>query len=200
MLVISSDPPVSGVLYSRSHKFECRQKIGQNKMKCGAEVDPSTGFPPIARRSATILILGSLPSERSLLAGQYYAHPQNTFWRIMRDLTGAEGAYEQRCAALVDHGIALWDVLLHSARPGSMDADIDLKTAKSNDFDEFLATHRRIALICFNGKKAAQLFQHLVVLNNARLPARLVTLPSTSPAYASMPYADKLARWREAID
>ncbi len=168
-------------------------------MKCRAEIDSSTGFAPIVRSNASILILGSLPSERSLQAGQYYAHPQNAFWRIMRDLTGAEGAYEERCATLVDHGIALWDVLRQSVRPGSMDADIDLETAACNDFDGFLSAHRHIALICFNGKKAAQLFQRFVVVDKAYLPGRFGTLPSTSPAYASMTYDDKLARWRRAI-
>ncbi len=162
-------------------------------------IDSSTGFVPIARSNASILILGSLPSERSLQAGQYYAHPQNAFWRIMRDLTGAEGAYEQRCTTLVDHGIALWDVLRQSVRPGSMDADIDLDTAECNDFEGFLAAHRHIALICFNGKKAAQLFRRFAVVDKAHQPGRFETLPSTSPAYASMTYNDKLAKWRGAI-
>lgn len=200
MLMISSAPPVTGVLYSRSHRAEVRREIGRKGMKGEAAISSSTGFSPVARQDASILILGSLPSERSLQAGQYYAHPQNSFWRLMRDLTGAEGAYVQRCAALVDHGIALWDVLLRSVRPGSMDADIDLETAKSNDFDGFLVAHQHISLICFNGRKAAQLFQRLVVLDKVRLPMRLVTLPSTSPAYASMTYDDKLTEWREALD
>lgn len=168
-------------------------------MKREVITDSSIGFPPIARDDASILILGSLPGERSLQAGQYYAHPQNAFWRIMRDLTGAEGAYEQRCAALIDHGIALWDVLLESVRPGSMDVDIDLKTAACNDFNSFLATHRHVELICFNGRKAAQMFQRFVVLDSANVSRRFATLPSTSPAYASMTYDDKLATWRRII-
>ncbi len=168
-------------------------------MKCDTKIHSSTGFAPIARSNANILILGSLPSERSLRAGQYYANPQNTFWRVMRDLTGAEGAYEQRCATLLKCGIALWDVLRQSVRPGSMDADIDLDTAECNDFDGFLAAHRHIALIGFNGKKAAQLFRRFAVVDKAHLPGRIETLPSTSPAHASMTYNDKLAKWRGAI-
>ncbi len=52
----------------------------------------STGFPPIAGPDARILILGSLPSQRSIAAGEYYAHPQNAFWRIMQELVGASGS------------------------------------------------------------------------------------------------------------
>jgi G:T/U-mismatch repair DNA glycosylase len=62
-----------------------------------------------------------------------------------------------------------------------------------------LATHRQVELICFNGKKAAQMFQRFVVLDNADVSRRFATLPSTSPAYASMTYDDKLATWRRTI-
>ena len=99
----------------------------------------SSGFPPLARDDARILILGSLPSQRSIAAREYYAHPQNAFWRIMSALTGADGNYSERCAALTSHSVALWDVLASSVRPGSLDADIQMSTAEVNDFKQFLA-------------------------------------------------------------
>jgi len=117
----------------------------------------------------------------------------------MRDLTGASGTYAQRCAALCEHRIALWDVLAASVRPGSMDADIAMDTAEANDFKVFFSTHREVERICFNGQKAGQMFQRLVALDEAAGPRQFETLPSTSPAYASMTYADKLAKWRGAI-
>ena len=84
----------------------------------------STGFEPIARSDACVLILGSLPGQKSLAASQYYAHSRNVFWRIMADVYGARGDYQQRCLKLLDSRIAVWDVLRQSERPGSLDANI----------------------------------------------------------------------------
>ena len=159
----------------------------------------STGFPPVERADASILVLGSLPSERSIAEQQYYAHPQNAFWRIMKELFGVEGDYSSRCHKLTESGIALWDVLMSSYRPGSMDADISISEATPNDFASFFERHRSICLIAFNGKKAEQLYRRFVVpLGIARDVARVV-LPSTSPAYASMSFSGKLAAWRKAL-
>ena len=159
----------------------------------------ASGFPPVARADASILILGSLPGERSILEHQYYAHPQNAFWRIMRELFGIEGAYADRCRQLAENRIALWDVLQSSVRPGSMDADIRLASARSNDFGEFFTTHTQIRLIAFNGRKAAQLFGRFVDPQGVADSIRRVGLPSTSPAYASLSYSGKLAAWRDAL-
>ena len=117
----------------------------------------------------------------------------------MRELTGADGSYDQRCEALGAHGIALWDVLANSVRPGSMDSSIQTDTAEANDFDGFFLSHPGIERVCFNGKKAAQLFQRLISPDTDTLPRQLVTLPSTSPAHASMAYEEKLRVWRKAI-
>ncbi len=160
----------------------------------------SSGFAPVARADARILILGSLPSQRSIDASEYYAHPQNGFWRIMAELLGARGSYVERCEILVESRVALWDVLANSIRPGSMDADIRLATAEVNNFTRFLDEHRELELILFNGQKAAQVFTRTVLPGLARPDLRLLTMPSTSPAYAAMSYAEKLKKWRAAID
>lgn len=152
----------------------------------------------MARDDARVLILGSLPGQKSLAEHQYYAHPRNAFWRIMRDLLQIEGNYKQRCAGLVSARIALWDVLQASVRRGSLDADIRIETARVNDFESFFDRHRRVELIVFNGKKAESLFRRLT--RGASLPALATsTLPSTSPAYAAMGYSGKLKVWRDAL-
>lgn len=161
-------------------------------------MDPSEGFAPVARDDARVLILGSLPGRRSLDAHEYYAHPQNAFWNIMSELYGISGTYPDRCRLLMDAGIALWDVLRSSLRPGSLDSNIQLDSAIANDFESFLSTHSCIERILFNGRKAEQMFQRLVELPDNR-ELRLQGLPSTSPAYASMRFSGKLDAWRKGL-
>jgi TDG/mug DNA glycosylase family protein len=160
----------------------------------------SRGFPPIAAPDARVLILGSLPGQVSLAARQYYAQPQNAFWRIMGELFGAGPGvpYEERAARLRASGIALWDVCKAAVRPGSLDAAIDLETVVTNDFKRFYREHPRIAHVCVNGGTAHRLYVRRVQRNLPEplslLPLHL--LPSTSPAHASLRFAQKLERWR----
>ena len=165
-----------------------------------ASLSASSGFPPIAGPGARVLVLGTLPSQASLTANQYYAHPQNAFWKIMAEIAGASGTYEQRRAALLRARIAVWDVLASSIRPGSMDADIDIASATPNDFDAFFAQHPGLQLVCFNGQKAEKLFLRFVQPALGDNEKRTVRLPSTSPAYASMSYEKKLSTWRGIIE
>ncbi len=159
----------------------------------------STGFPPIVGLDATVLILGSLPSRKSLEAFEYYAHPQNAFWRIMGEFFGAgpDVPYAKRTNLLKRNNIAVWDVLASSDRPGSMDSDIDIATAKPNDFASFLTTYSTIRLVCFNGQKAARMFERMVLSrqNELQPDLRYETLPSTSPAFAAMSFEEKLRKW-----
>jgi hypoxanthine-DNA glycosylase len=159
----------------------------------------SRGFVPVIDEGARVLILGSLPGQRSLREQQYYAHPRNAFWRIMAEMLGFDvGApYAERCNILKNKGIALWDVLAASRRRGSLDAAIDVSSARANDFSGLLERHQEIKLICFNGQKSRQLFARLVSLKVASAQdIKLVTLPSSSPAYAAMHFEDKLTHWK----
>ena len=160
----------------------------------------SRGFPPIAREDARVLVLGSLPSAASLRAREYYAHPRNAFWKIMQVIAAAAGDYAARCRALEERGIAVWDVLSSSVRPGSLDADIDMASAVPNDFAGFFASHDRVRLVCFNGRKAQDMFRRFVQSELPRERPRFALLPSTSPANASSTFAGKLDAWREVIE
>jgi double-stranded uracil-DNA glycosylase len=163
-------------------------------------IEPSRGFPPIARDDARVLVLGSLPGGASLQAREYYAHPRNAFWKIMQEIAGAAGSYAARCRCLEESRIAVWDVLSHSMRPGSLDADIDMRSAVPNDFAGFFAGHRGIRLVCFNGRKAQQMFGRFVLPALEAVELQLALLPSTSPAHASLALAEKLEVWRGIIE
>jgi len=164
----------------------------------------SRGFSYVANRDARVLVLGSLPGVRSIAAQQYYAQPQNAFWRIMGQLVGAgtELGYATRLRRLKASGIALWDVAAAAERPGSLDAAIVRASVVANDFAGFFARHRRIGRVYFNGAKAEELYRKLVLPGLAEPFASLPTarLPSTSPAHAAMPYARKLEAWSVVVD
>jgi len=159
-------------------------------------------FPPISDPTANILILGSMPGKESLRAGQYYAHPRNAFWSIMGELVGAAPAlpYQARAQKLKSAGIALWDVLASCKRHSSMDADIDVASICPNDLSSFLKEHPNITHIVFNGSMAEKCFRiHVQPLLESQPGQRSLhyqRLPSTSPAYASMTYEQKLNVWK----
>jgi hypoxanthine-DNA glycosylase len=149
------------------------------------------GLPPVVGDTARVLILGSFPSERSLVASEYYANRRNQFWPLLGAVFefDAELPYAQRIAAVVRHGVALWDVVHSCRRVGSMDAKIDRKTLVVNDFEGLLATNPAIERVFVNGLTAFELFERHVTTT---LPA--VRLPSSSGAM-TMSFADKLAQW-----
>jgi len=168
-----------------------------------ARVPLSVGFPPIADAHARVLVLGSLPGRKSLEMHEYYAQPYNAFWRIMGELfdAGPAHGYSTRLERLRERGIAVWDVLAAGEREGSLDASIVPKSIVVNDFNAFFERHSRIRLICFNGNTAAGLFRRKVLPGLAAGWAAIETqaLPSTSPAYASLRFEQKLARWAAVL-
>ena len=168
---------------------------------------PSKSFTPISSADAKVLILGSLPGRRSLQEQRYYAQPRNSFWRIMGAMfaAGPELAYEERTERLINHGIALWDVVASAERPGSLDSAIVSSSVTVNDFCGLFDAHPGLELVCFNGAKAAELYQRRVLptVEADYAYIRYERLPSTSPAHAAMRYDEKLERWsiiKSAID
>lgn len=140
-----------------------------------------------------MLILGSLPGEASLKAARYYAHPQNQFWRLVGTVIGREDFagldYERRVEILRASGIGVWDVLASAIRPGSLDAAI--REVEHAPLAKLVATLPALRAVAFNGATAARIGRKLL----AGTPVELVDLPSSSPAYAAMPFAEKSTRW-----
>lgn len=150
-------------------------------------------FPPVIRPDTLLLVLGSLPGAASLAAGRYYAHPRNLFWRLIgeairRDLTPLD--YDARLEALLDAGVGLWDTVAEATRPGSLDADIRLH--RPSDLAALATTLPALRAIAFNGKTSARIGR--AALGDGTKLA-LIDLPSSSPAYASLPYVRKAEAW-----
>lgn len=160
------------------------------------------GFEPIAARGAHTLILGSMPSLKSLREGRYYAHPRNAFWPIVRELLALpELDYAALTRAVAGKGFAIWDVVASCHRPGSLDAAIDLSSIVPNDIGRLLSARPAIDRIFFNGSTAERLFRRLVLpgLGSVGRECALQRLPSTSPAHAAMSWQGKLAAWRAIL-
>jgi len=177
--------------------------LADRRYRCNASGMRDTGFPYAADPDARVLILGSMPSQKSLTASQYYAHPQNGFWPIMGELFGFDPKlpYEERLARLRAAGIALWDVAHQCVRPGSMDHAIETDSVVANDFVALFHSHPNIRAIFFNGRKAEELYRRLVLpgLSTELQQIERRLLPSTSPANAGMSRSEKCNRWREIL-
>lgn len=152
-----------------------------------------TGLPPIIDAEIETLILGSFPSPASLAAGQYYAHRQNQFWRLMGELLQeplADLGYSEKQRCLLRHRIGVWDVYRTCVREGALDSAIRL--AEANDFSTLELQAPRLRRILFNGKTSAR-FE--AMFRDRGYDTRV--LPSTSPAY-TLAFEKKSDRWRTA--
>lgn len=157
-----------------------------------------TGLAAVSQPDAQVLVLGSMPGAASLKQQQYYGHPRNLFWSLMARVCGfrVELDYLARLAALQQHKVALWDVLQHCERQGSLDSAI--RNEIPNDFNLFLQRHAKLRLIAFNGRKAEQSFRRFVLPSLSRdLPCELLCLPSTSPANAALSAEKRHQEWQK---
>ena len=170
------------------------------RMNRQPRVNSDRCFAAVAKPDADTLVLGSLPGRRSLAMQQYYAHPQNVFWKLIAAIYVADATlpYAQRLRILTRNRIALWDVLAAAERPGSLDSSIVHASALANDFAAFYRSHPRIRRVFFNGRKAEQMYRRFVLptLGPGFEHIRYECLPSTSPAHAGMSFAKKLGEWR----
>ncbi len=148
-------------------------------------------FAPVIDARTRLLILGSLPGEASLKAAQYYAHPQNAFWRLTRGVVGRDLVsmpYVERLEVLKAAGVGLWDVIAGAERRGSLDGAI--RNAEAADLRRLAADLPELRAVAFNGGTAARIGRRSL----GETSLTLIDLPSSSPAF-TMAYADKAERW-----
>jgi hypoxanthine-DNA glycosylase len=156
------------------------------------------GLAPIVDTRTRLLVLGSFPGAASLARQQYYAHPQNQFWRILQTIWPSSprdiclSSYEIRSEWLLAHGLGVWDVYASCERVGSLDAAI--RQPEVNDFVGLAQRCPQLQAIAHNGGES---FKHAKHMTGLGLP--VYKLPSTSPAHASWSFERKLAAWREVM-
>ncbi|MGE8513028.1 MAG: DNA-deoxyinosine glycosylase [Chryseobacterium culicis] len=155
-----------------------------------------SSFPPIIDYQSDILILGSIPGVKSLEMQQYYAHPQNKFWKIIFELLNEEFThdYTQRIETIKKHHIALWDVIDSCERKGSLDSEI--KNEEANQIAELLEEYPNVKAIFCNGGKSYKNLQKVLGKNYKR---PIFLLPSTSPLH-TVSFEKKLEEWKRILE
>ena len=156
-------------------------------------------FKPSIDNNSRILILGSMPGVKSLEEQQYYAHPQNRFWKVMASICNEpklyEFAYDLKLKTLLNSNIALWDTIKSCKREGSLDSDIQNETP--NDIKGLLKNYSNIKTICLNGNKSYSAFKKyfpdLLEKYNCH------KMPSTSPANARYSLDILIKEWSKVL-
>ena len=162
-------------------------------------MDRIESFPPIVDVDSRVLVLGTMPGAESLRQSRYYAYERNHFWSVIFGLYSLEKPpeYADRIQFLYEKRIALWDVLASCERRGSADAEI--KEPIPNKINELLGNHPGIGAVFLNGNGAAKLFKRYIQPELKR-PVPIGVLPSTSPAYAAIPFDRKLIGWKPLLE
>lgn len=150
-----------------------------------------SSFPPVISKDSNILILGSVPGIKSLEMQEYYAHPQNKFWRILFELFNEDYTtdYAEKIDLLKKNKIAVWDVIDSCERKGSLDTKI--KNENHHNILQLLNDFPSIKVIFCNGQKSFKTLGKILP-DDPKIP--VFVLPSTSPAY-TISYQQKLKDW-----
>lgn len=155
------------------------------------------GLPPLCGEKARVLILGSFPSPKSREQGFYYGHPQNRFWPLMAALTHSPVPdwqdLDAKRAIIVEHGLAVWDVVCKCTIAGASDASI--RDVQPNAVPE-LARRLGVEQIVCNGSTSARLYARWLEQDTG-MPA--LCMPSTSPANASWSLPRLTEAWGNAL-
>lgn len=153
-------------------------------------------FEPIYDKNSKILILGTFPSVKSRENKFYYAHPQNRFWKVLARVLDTEvpQTIDEKRRFLLEHNIAIWDVIERCTIMGSSDTSI--KDVVVNDLTAVLKKSN-IKAIYVNGTKAYELY-HKYAENQTGIEA--IKLPSTSPANAAWNLDRLVEVWNQIIE
>lgn len=154
-------------------------------------------FDPISSTDTTVLILGTIPGDKSLELGEYYGHSRNRFWKIISTITNNDLplTYEDKKALLLKTKIGIWDVAHKANRKGSLDSEIE--DEEPNDIDSFITKHKDLKIIGFNGTKSEVLYDKYFDRKDG---IKYISLPSTSPANTGIDFDNICRQWRQVLN
>lgn len=152
-------------------------------------------IPPIYDNRSRVLILGSFPSVKSREEGFFYGHPQNRFWKVLSKVLNCPEptTVEGKKQMLLQHRIALWDVIASCEIMGS--ADSSIKNVVPNDLRVILDA-APIEVVFVNGKTAEKYYNRYI---RDKIGREAVCLPSTSPANAAWGMERLTEAWRAIL-
>lgn len=157
------------------------------------------GLEPIISINSKILILGSLPSDKSIIANEYYGNKNNQFWDIISLIYENKKVnfnnYNEKIQFLNKYNIALWDVYCLAERKGSLDTDI--KNGKFNNIEDLLIKYSNIKTILTNGRTSEKGFKKYVKNNKINCDYKYV--PSSSSANTKYSLWEKVECWKKAM-
>ena len=152
-------------------------------------------FEPIYNEKSKVLILGTFPSVKSREGQFYYHHPQNRFWKVMAALTKERlpQTISDKKELLLNHHIAIWDVVQSCQIKGSSDSSI--RNVVPTDLS-WILEGSQVKKIFANGKKAGALYQKY---QQQITGMEAIVLPSTSPANAAWSFERLYEEWKRRI-
>lgn len=164
-------------------------------------------FEPIYNNHSKMLILGSIPSVKSLKSNFYYMHPRNQFWKILDAIFYQTPTFEKAVEEyrktlnnnkreviknlLLENHIALFDTIKECEGEGSLDTNIRKESINTNK-ETISIILEVVDIVYLNGSKAYELF--IKMFPDISIP--VIKLPSTSPAH-TMSLEKKLEVWKQ---
>lgn len=143
-----------------------------------------------------MLVLGTMPGDKSLELNEYYGHSRNKFWKIISTITNNNlpVTYSDKKTLLHKTKIGIWDVAHKANRKGSLDNAI--QDEEPNDLNRFISKHKNLKVIGFNGTKAEALFDKYFTRQTG---LKYISLPSTSPANTGIDFDNICKIWRQIL-
>lgn len=187
----TTEKKVPSITTKKEEKRTIKRKKSNSILK-----HTKTSFYPISNSDTTILILGTMPGDKSIELGEYYGHSRNKFWKIISTITDSNlpTTYNEKKTLLLKTRIGIWDVAHKAIRKGSLDGAIE--NEQPNEISDFIKTHNNLKVIGFNGTKSQSLYDKYFERESG---IKYILLPSSSPANTGIDFDSICRKWKQIL-